>query len=158
MPLDPSAPALATAGGAALVWTAPDAWTARPGSAMRKGAYTVPGPDGATADLAITAFPGDVGGDLANVNRWRGQLGLPPATAAELETSLERFSANGLELAVVDLVGEGDAPTRMLCAFTAHDGSTWFFKLTGPAPVIIAQKPAFLAFARTLRPSTPATP
>ena len=78
---------VATAQGSQLTWTVPGDWKDKPGSAMRKGSYAVPGPGG-EADLAITAFPGDVGGDLANVNRWRGQLALPPIEAGELEAAL----------------------------------------------------------------------
>src|SRR5882724_4414392 len=75
---DMAATAVPTASGDGLAWTAPANWTVKPASAMRKGSYRVPGPDGTDADLSITAFPGDVGGRLANVNRWRGQLELPP--------------------------------------------------------------------------------
>ena len=75
-PERPAGPALATASGPGLTWTAPAHWVGKPLSAMRKGSYTVPG-DGAEADLSITAFPGAVGGELANLNRWRGQLQLP---------------------------------------------------------------------------------
>src|SRR2546425_682214 len=74
---------VATAGGTGLTWTAPASWQAKAASAMRKGSYAVPGDGGATADLSITAFPGDVGGEAANVNRWRGQVSLPPLADAE---------------------------------------------------------------------------
>jgi len=57
-----------TASGPGLTWTAPAHWKAKPGSAMRKGSYAIAG-DGGEADLAITAFPGDVGGDLAAISR-----------------------------------------------------------------------------------------
>src|SRR5208283_3168699 len=60
-------------GGASLLWQAPAEWKTLPGNAMRRGSYGVGG-----AEVAITAFPGDVGGVLANVNRWRGQAGLAP--------------------------------------------------------------------------------
>lgn len=144
---------VATAQGSQLTWTVPAEWKDKPGSAMRKGSYAVPGPGG-DADLAITAFPGDVGGDLANVNRWRGQLALPPIAAGELEQALERFSANGLEFAVVDLAQPaGEKSQRMLGAIVPHDGATWFFKLSGPAATVAAQREAFLAFLRTVKSS-----
>src|SRR4051812_22881438 len=74
--------AVPTAQGADLTWTAPAAWKSKPAGAMRKGSFAVTGENGETADLSITAFPGDVGGDLANINRWRGQIQLPPITDA----------------------------------------------------------------------------
>src|SRR5512146_2102542 len=69
------APAASAAG---LSWTAPADWQAQPSDGMRKGSYLVAGSDGAKADLSVIAFPGDVGGDLANLNRWRAQIQLPP--------------------------------------------------------------------------------
>ena len=73
--------AVATAGGPGLTWSAPAHWKPKSGSAMRKGSYTITG-EGGEADLAISAFPGDVGGELANLNRWRGQVQLPPVSEA----------------------------------------------------------------------------
>lgn len=143
--------AVPTAAGS-LVWSAPAAWHGKAASAMRKGSYAVSGPGGADADLSITAFPGDVGGDLANVNRWRGQLQLPPLAAAALDGAVDRFQAHGLSFTVVDLLGAGGAnPQRILGAIVPVDGSTWFFKLMGPAPVVAAAKPDFLEFLKTVR-------
>lgn len=143
---------VATAGGENLVWTAPTSWEPRAGSAMRKGTYVISGADGATAELAITAFPGDVGGDLANVNRWRNQLGLPPIGAAELPLALLRFEANGLQVAVAEMVAtSGNPPQRVLGGIVPYGNATWFFKLTGPDAVVTAAKPDFLDFMRTVK-------
>lgn len=141
-----------TAEGGDLAWTAPAAWQSRPGSAMRKGTYVVDGSGGATAELAITAFPGDVGGDLANVNRWRGQLQLAPITASELPAALTRFKANGLDLAVTEMVAlTGNPPQRVIGAIVPYNGSTWFFKLAGPDALVAGERDAFNAFLQTLR-------
>ena len=82
MPSTQSGPDMAstpvpTASGAELVWTTPDHWVAQPGAPMRKAGYKITAADGGTAELTVTAFPGDVGGDLANVNRWRDQSEVP---------------------------------------------------------------------------------
>jgi hypothetical protein len=139
-----------------LTWTAPATWQARPGSAVRKGSYTIGDESGPTADLAITAFPGDVGGDLANVNRWRGQVALPPITAAELPASLTPLAVAGLEMKLADLAGgTAEAPIRMLGAIVPHGSATWFFKLTGPADLVAREKPAFLAFLQTVKIAAP---
>jgi hypothetical protein len=47
----------------------------------------VAGADGTKGEVAISHFPGDVGGDLANVNRWRQQVALPPIDEAGLAVS-----------------------------------------------------------------------
>ena len=146
--------AVPTAEGPGLAWTAPAAWQAKPLSAMRKGSYSV-GAAGAAADLSITAFPGDVGGDLANVNRWRGQVQLPPLDDASLPAAVARLEQNGLKMTVVDFASGSAAPQRILGAIVPFNGGTWFFKLMGPDAVVAAAKPAFLGFLQSVHPVQP---
>ncbi len=153
---DMSATPVPTASGPGLTWTAPAAWQTKPLGAMRKGSFNLVGEGGATADLSITAFPGAVGGDLANINRWRGQVALPPITEAELPKAAERFTANGLEFAVVDLASADPAnPQRILGGMTPYQGAVWFFKLTGPDALVAKAKPTFLEFLKTVKTATP---
>ncbi|HYP18095.1 MAG TPA: hypothetical protein VEQ65_12860 [Opitutus sp.] len=149
--------AVPTASGQALTWTAPAHWKTKPASAMRKGSYAVTGADGAEADLSITAFPGDVGGDLANINRWRGQISLPPLTAADLATSTEHLDLNGLHITYVDIANPtGEKPQRIVGAFVPFENATWFFKLMGPETVVAAERDAFRAFLSTVKPASAA--
>ena len=139
-----------------LAWSAPAAWQPKAPSSMRRGSFDVGEGTGPRADLAITAFPGNVGGDLANVNRWRGQLNLPPVTEAELPAALQALPANGLAIQLADLAGSGaDGPVRMLGAIVPFGGATWFFKLTGPAALVGAEKARFVAFLATIHPVAP---
>lgn len=141
--------AVPTAGGSDLKWIAPAAWTPKSGSSMRKGSFAVKY-DGAEADLAITAFPGDTGGLHANINRWRGQVGLPNAAPAELDAAVQHLDGRGgMHFDVVDLAGPSG--TRMLGAITSHNGNSWFFKLMGPDAVVAAAKPAFMDFLHTVQ-------
>ncbi len=144
--------AVPTAQGAGLAWTAPSHWQAKPASAMRKGSYGVPVEGGAPADLSITAFPGDTGGEVANLNRWRGQVQLPALSEAELAKVVTRFEQNGLKFAVVDF---DNGQTRVLGAIVPANGSTWFFKLTGPTAAMAKEKDTFLAFLKTVKNSAP---
>jgi len=133
-----------SAAGASLLWQAPAGWQNQPGNAMRKGSYAV----GGGAEVAITAFPGDVGGILANVNRWRGQAGLDPVDDAGLAQATTAIDANGLHIIVVD--AEGGA-TAIVAGQVPWNGGTWFFKLTGPTAAVAKAKPAFLDFLNTVR-------
>ena len=146
---------VATARGPGLTWTAPAGWTAKPLGAMRKGSFTVPGEGGASADLSITAFPGAVGGDLANVNRWRGQVGLAPIAEGELAAAITTIKAIGLTVSLVDLPSADPAQTRILGAMVPYQGAMWFFKLTGPGALVGAAKPAFIDFLKTVKASAP---
>lgn len=142
-----------TADGASLTWTPPAHWQVKPASAMRKGSYAVPTDGGPPADLSITAFPGDVGGEPANINRWRGQIQLSPGSDADLAAAITRFEHGGLKFAVVDFE---NGQQRVLGAIIPFAGSTWFVKLTGPTTELAKEKPAFLAFLKTVRaPSAP---
>jgi hypothetical protein len=148
--------AVPTAEGAGLTWSAPADWKPKEASAMRKGSYSVPGPGGVTGDLSITAFPGDVGGELANVNRWRGQVHLSPISEAELPANVTREEHDGLQFAIVDFAETGPNPQRILGAIIPYNGATWFFKLAGPDAVVAGAKPGFLAFLQTVKPASPA--
>lgn len=141
---------VATAGGPGLTWTAPAHWKTKPGSAMRKGSYAIAG-EGGEADLAITAFPGDVGGDLANLNRWRGQLSLPPVAQAEFEAARQQLERNQLAMTVVEIAGTGPDAQRILGAMIPYGGATWFVKLMGPDALVAREKAAFLAFLDTVK-------
>jgi hypothetical protein len=139
-----------TAGGPGLTWTAPSHWKAKPPSAMRKGSFVIEGAGG-EADLSITAFPGDVGGDHANLNRWRSQIDLPPISAAEFESAAQRMEKNGLRMTVVDVAGTGANAKRILGAMIPYEGATWFVKLTGPEALVAREKPAFMAFLDSIK-------
>lgn len=145
-------PAGAVSKNNALVWTAPATWQERAPGSIRKGSYTVPGEGGAVGDLSITAFPGDTGGLHANVNRWRGQIGLAPISDAEVEKSITQFEANGLKITFVDMVGtSGNPPMRLLGAIVPYERETWFFKLTGPDALVASQREAFRTFLTTIK-------
>ncbi|MGD1030435.1 MAG: hypothetical protein ABSA05_04780 [Opitutaceae bacterium] len=131
---------------ASLVWQAPADWQSKPGNAMRKGSYAA-----GAAEVAITAFPGDVGGVLANVNRWRGQVGLDPIDDAGLAQATQSLDSNGLHFVVADAGPASKGGQRILAALLPWQGSTWFFKLSGPDDAVAQAKPAFLSFLRTVK-------
>ncbi len=124
---------------------------------MRKATYAIT-EGGATAELAVTAFPGDVGGEIANVNRWRGQVGLEPVSDADARSAIVRIDANGLKIGVVDVADPRGNGTRLLGAMVPVDGATWFFKVLGPDAAVGAAKPAFLEFVKTIKPAAASTP
>ena len=142
-----------TASGPSLAWDTPAGWSAGPERPMRKATLLIPGETGGPgAELSVTAFPGDVGGNLANVNRWRQQLALPPISEAELGAALQHLDVGELHVDLVELAGTGAPAQRVLGAIVPYAGATWFFKLSGPDAVVTREKDKFLAFLRSLRP------
>ncbi len=141
-------PASAVSSGNALAWSAPSSWTEKPLGPIRKGSFAI-----GDADLSITAFPGDVGGLLANLNRWRSELQLEPLTSADLPNATVTVpSADpALKFLVVDMAGNPGAPTRTLGAILPVGSGTYFFKLKGPDSTVAAAKNDFLAFLATVK-------
>ncbi|HXA14734.1 MAG TPA: hypothetical protein VNW23_06365 [Opitutaceae bacterium] len=136
-----------------LTWSAPADWSAKPLGSMRLGSFTVRSPDGADADVSIIAFPGEAGGLLANLNRWRGQLGLAPIAEGDLSDATTILDGTGgLHFTVVDFAGQsGGAPARLLGAIVPFGDKTYFFKMTGPDAPVAHAKTAFLDFLKTVK-------
>jgi hypothetical protein len=134
-------------------WTAPSGWEEQPASGFRKGSYLVRGADGKTADVSIISFPESAGGLLANVNRWRNQLKLPPVTnEAEATTPMP---VAGREMVFVDLVSaepieKTGSKTRILGGILPLPGETWFFKMMGPDELVEPQRDQFRQFLESV--------
>jgi hypothetical protein len=150
-PIDMSSqtlPAEAKAAVTAPQWNVPAGWTTGPVSSMRVGSFKVAGDGSQSAEIAVSAFPGDVGGTLANINRWRGQLGLGPIKQEDVAGISTPIEAGDIKGTVVNI----DAGAkRMLVATLPHDGNSWFFKMTGDAVVVEAQKENFLQFVKSVK-------
>jgi hypothetical protein len=93
----------------------PDDWQPQGPSGMRHETFRIPAAGSAAGDkpleLAVTTLvkpPGDERGYLlANVNRWRNQIGLPPIDAAQLADQCERVTlASDMTATLVNLVGK----------------------------------------------------
>lgn len=134
-----------------LSWKLPTGWTAGYGGESRYATIEVPGADEAATSVVVSFFPGDVGGDVANVNRWRAQLSLPPLGEAEVTALMKPLTVGGKPLKLVDLKGP---EKRMLAAWTRHGENTWFFKWTGTDAVLEARQAEFQTFLESVRFNT----
>lgn len=95
-------------------WTLPEGWTQKPGNEFRF-ATLVFGSGDSSLEMSVTKLPkNDADGPyiLANVNRWRDQLGMPPTDAAGLQKeSIEVPLADGVSALVVVLAADADRGT-----------------------------------------------
>ncbi len=140
----------------ALTWQAPGHWEELPASGMRRGSFTLRGDGEQTADLSIIAFPGDVGGMTANVNRWRGQVGLASLSADKVDASIQHTDTAFFHMDFVSMSGEAaGTPTRIDGAIFNHGGESWFVKLMGPTALVAAEAENFRAFVGTIEPAQP---
>ena len=140
-------------GGSSPQWEVPQGWQEQPPGPLVLARYLVSDPDG-KAEVTVSAFPGDTGGLLANLNRWRGQIGLEPVQAAEADNLVERLDVAAGQVSLVDMTGtdpRSGRATRLIGAVLARGSQTWFFKLRGDAPVVGRQRAAFLKFIQSAR-------
>jgi hypothetical protein len=136
-------------GQGALKWALPKGWTEAQGSGMRYATLTPPGQG--KVEMSVVVLPGAAGGELNNVNRWRGQIGLPPLDEAALGQARKAVKSKVGPVSVYDFTGAGEIKSRMVTGLLATpDGSTWFFKLMGDADPVAKAKPAFMKYLETL--------
>jgi hypothetical protein len=120
---------------------------------MRAASFRVPGKDGKQADVSVIPLPGLAGSDLDNVNRWRGQVGLPGVSEAELATLAQPVEIAGQAAKLYEQAGTSPGAgekSRILAAITRRDGAAWFFKMTGEDSLVAEQKPAFIEFLKSV--------
>lgn len=144
-------------------WVVPEGWTEVPENPpMRLATYMMPGPeDGREIEVAISRFPGDVGGLLANVNRWRGQVGLPPIGDAELQPMIEHYDSPGFHGHLIHIEG----PEQHMLAASIYEHATdetWFVRVVTDGPTAEWAREDVYAFARSFgtagQPGRAATP
>jgi hypothetical protein len=135
------------AGAPEIKWNTPEGWAEVPPSSMRYASFAA-FPDGDKIDISVVTFAGDGGSDAENVNRWRGQIGLPPVDQNTLNSQIAPLKTADTTFATTDIAG---AKARTVAAWTRRDGRVWFFKATGPNAAVEKEKPNFLAFLRSVQ-------
>ena len=151
----PAMPGIVGAAGSAPHWDVPTSWESQPLAGPRVGSFAIKAADGRSADISVTAFPGSVGGDLANVNRWRDQIKLPPLSQADLAREVKAIDLAAGQFTLVDLLSEtpvidGRFKSRILGAWLKQPDRVWFFKMAGEADLVDSQRDAFLSFLRSV--------
>jgi hypothetical protein len=130
--------------GPQLDFTKPEGWTAAPPKAFGLAAFVV-GDGNEKAEITVSSAGG---GLLANVNRWRGQVGLPPVTEDGLAAIVAKTETLGVKGDMVELVG----PKGTIFGIAATSGGNqYFIKLTGDNDTAQAQKANFEAFVKSLQ-------
>ncbi len=151
-----------TSGGAPMLqWKLPAGWQEVPPGQMRVAEFRVAGAGGKQADVSVVPLPGQAGSDLDNVNRWRGQVGLPPVTAEELLKLAQAVEIAHQEARLYEQAGPvpGSGETnRILAAVLRREGISWFFKMTGDDALVAQQKPGFVEFLGSVNLAAPAGP
>jgi hypothetical protein len=138
----------ADAGAPQIKWDTPEGWTEVPPSSMRYASFSASTENGDKIDISVVTFAGEGGSDPDNVNRWRGQIGLPPLDASTVTSQITAVKTADATFSTTDIVG---AKARTIAAWTHHDGRVWFFKATGPSAAVEKEKPKFVKFIESVR-------
>ncbi len=136
-------------GAGALKWTLPKGWSQTMSGGMRYASLK-PSVAG-RIDASVVVLPGPAGGELANVNRWRGQIGLEPIDEAALAAARKTLATRAGAVSVFDFQSEGQSRTRVVAGLMTSQGDTWFVKMTGDADPVSAARADFIHLLETLR-------
>ena len=121
-----------------LKYTLPAGWKEKELTQMRVASFSV-SENGKQADVSVIPMSGMAGGNLANVNRWRGQVGLQPLDEAGVQKTAEKVSVAGLDSDLFDISGtvpgRGEAE-RILATVLLREDTSWFFKMTGDSELV----------------------
>jgi hypothetical protein len=131
-----------------IKWETPEDWTEVPPSSMRYASFSASAENGEKIDISVVTFPGEGGSDSDNINRWRGQIGLPPIDKNAVTSQIASLKTADATFSTADIVG---AKARTIAAWTHHDGRVWFFKATGPSAAVEKEKPNFVKFIESVR-------
>ena len=135
------------------VWVVPSDWHEVAPSQFLLAKFETGEGDG-KAEISVSMLAGEGGGVLANVNRWRRQLGLEPVDDAGLVPLESSVDTDGGKAVAVDLKGmdpkTGQA-ARMVGVIVPQSGRTWFYKLMGNEATVQKEKAVFTRFVQTIK-------
>jgi hypothetical protein len=143
----PPAPAASDSARGGPQWdVVPDGWQvdSKP-SSMAAASFTI---TSGSQQAALTITP--LGGSqelLGNINRWRRQVGLGPLGSLD-EQPPAPIDVAGQPGHFVDIIGK---ESHILGVVSIRGDMTWFYKLTGPDPLVAEQKAAFESFVRSTK-------
>jgi hypothetical protein len=143
-------PPAPTPDGGGVAWTLPKGWSEnRGGGGMRYA--TLAAPVQGSVDVSVTVLAGDAGGELANVNRWRNQIGLPPIDEATLARARKPVASKLGPVSLYDFTSDAAPRRRVVAGWTQVAGNTWFVKMSGDEGPVGAARPDFVRIVESLR-------
>jgi hypothetical protein len=137
-----------------LAWKTPENWREMTPRPMREVSFFVG--EGSSTECYVSILPGSAGGVAANLQRWRGQLGLDALPSEEL-ADLPVLSVLGVDSRAIEAYGRYEGmdgavieEAGMRGLVSSHGDSTIFVKMIGPAETVRAAGKDFEAFCASL--------
>ena len=123
----------------------PEQWKPGRKSALRFAAFEVT-EQGKRVEITVIPLP--VSGLLANVNRWRRQVGLDEIANEDLKEEVRPIEFDGGTGQYVELTGPAGT---ILAVQVVRGGRAWFFKLQGDPELAEREKERFQQFVTSVR-------
>ncbi|MEX2672594.1 MAG: hypothetical protein WD294_10835 [Phycisphaeraceae bacterium] len=138
--------------GDGIAWSTPEPWTTEDGSGMRFATIVDGSETSDATEIAVTRFPGDVGGVLANVNRWCQQVGAPPVQSEEaLGELLTEMEIDGHNALLAEIEGSDNRKIVAIVLPDTAEDQTWFFRISGQTEAVDATIPVLKQVAPTVK-------
>lgn len=136
----PSAPA-----GSGFSADTPDTWTEKPGSGMRIVSYSI---EGTSIDFYLISLAmGDV---PSNINRWRGQVGLAPASPEEIAKEVQTFQADHHDVKYIEIYN-ADGGKGIIAAIVDLAPKYWYFTAKGAVDELKANASDIRAYLESIK-------
>jgi hypothetical protein len=141
-------------------FTAPPSWKQIPTRGLRKAEFDVTdGPQ--TASVTLITFPANEGSliadPVANINRWRGELGLSQIQKEALSSATEAIKVDGQPATYAAMIPdttkpqESQAKEATLAAIVKTGGQIWFIKMKGDREVVKNHQDEFKSFLKSIK-------
>lgn len=129
--------------------TVPDGWTPQGKDAFRLAIFDA----GEGVEVTVSTAGG---GLMANINRWRGQLGLEPLEAGQPPEDVRSVRIDGREGMRLRIDGRQDERPSSVVVGVAlvpdgRSSRTYYVKMSGPREAVDARMDAFDAFLSSLQ-------
>ena len=139
---------------------APKSWQPVPASGFRKAEFAI-GSKEQGGVVKLIDFPTNAGplmtDPLANVNRWRRDVGLAEIEQDQLDDSTDSIQIDGKPATYVRLVPDISKPAEskikkaMLAAMVTSGDKIWFITLTGQRDTVVAEEENFKRFLKSMK-------
>ncbi len=147
----------ATSPQSSLGWSAPQGWDEKSAGGMRLASFA--NSQYPSIDVSIVKLEGAAGGIRANIDRWLGQIQLPPFSEEGFSDFISHqenlTSKDGVHLTLVDFTRlqsqEGEDTPSMLAAIFEMDEGTIFVKMTGSIKEINKNRDQFKGLCQSIR-------
>ncbi|MCB9062059.1 MAG: hypothetical protein H6622_11105 [Halobacteriovoraceae bacterium] len=131
-----------------LSWTAPKHWVKGSANGMRIASFNINEKD-KKAEVTIITLSGMAGGLAPNINRWRGQIGLPDVSEQEVKNSISTVDGT-LTNYLYQFIENPEKQKGILAAIAKHNGMSLFIKAMGDLSVIKNEEQTFKNFLKTI--------